>query len=83
MDGTLDDRFRGTDLRGRVIGKSGFVNGVSCLSGFLHAKDGQAYAFSILMNGIPDKSNSGAKFLQERIVRAVDADETTAVSEAR
>ena len=83
VDGTLDDRFRGTDLKGRVVGKSGFVNGVSCLSGFLHAKDGQAYAFSILMNGIPDKSNSGAKFLQEKIVRAVDADEMAAVSAAR
>lgn len=72
VDGTLDDRFRGTDLRGRVFGKSGFVNGVSSLSGYLHARDGQWYVFSILINGIPEKSNSGIKFLQEKIVRAVD-----------
>ncbi len=72
VDGTLDDRFRGTDLRGRVFGKSGFVNGVSSLSGYLHAKDSQWYAFSILMNGIPEKSNSAIKFLQEKIIRAVD-----------
>ena len=38
-DGTLMERFRGTDLRGRVIAKTGFVNGVSCLSGYLFAKD--------------------------------------------
>lgn len=72
VDGTLDDRFRGTDLRGRVFGKSGFVNGVSALSGYLHARDGQWYAFSILMNGIPNQSNSAIKILQEKIVRSID-----------
>jgi len=72
VDGTLEDRFRGTDLRHRVVGKSGFVEGVSCLSGYLHARDGQWYAFSIMMNGIPYKSNTLAKTLQEKIVRALD-----------
>jgi D-alanyl-D-alanine carboxypeptidase/D-alanyl-D-alanine-endopeptidase (penicillin-binding protein 4) len=71
-DGTLADRFRGTDLRGRVIAKTGFVNGVSCLSGYLHAKDDGWYCFSIMFNGIPEGTNSGAKTLQERIVRALD-----------
>ena len=71
IDGTLEDRFKGSDLRGRVSGKSGFVNGVRSLSGYLRAKDGQHYAFSILMNKIPD--DPMAKILQERIVRAVDA----------
>jgi D-alanyl-D-alanine carboxypeptidase len=42
------------------------------LSGYLDAKDGQVYAFSILINGIPDLSNSVVKVLEERIVRAVD-----------
>ncbi len=68
----LQTRFAGTDLKGRVLVKSGFVNNVSGISGYLHAKDGQWYAFSILMNGIPDGSNSGAKVIQERIVKAVD-----------
>jgi len=44
-DGTLGTRFAGSDLRGRVFGKSGFVKGVSSLSGYLQAKDGQWYAF--------------------------------------
>ena len=71
VDGTLEDRFKGSDLRGRVTGKSGFVNGVRSLSGFLKARDGQYYAFSILMNKIPDDPT--AKILQEKIVKAVDS----------
>jgi len=77
-DGTLQDRFKDSDLRGRVIGKSGFVNGVSCLSGFLTGRDGRTYAFSILINGIPELSNGQVKILDERIVRDVDTDCTLA-----
>lgn len=73
VDGTLDDRFKGTDLRARVFGKSGFVNGVSSLSGYFKGKNDRWYAFSILMNGIPNKSNSQIKPLQEKIVRAAEA----------
>ena len=81
-DGTLSERFRGSDLRGRVIAKTGFVNGVSCLSGYLRAKDDNWYCFSILFNGIPEGSNSGAKILQERIVRAIDQ-HALAIAQAR
>jgi serine-type D-Ala-D-Ala carboxypeptidase/endopeptidase (penicillin-binding protein 4) len=73
VDGTLEDRFRSSDLRdlrGRVVGKSGYINGVRTLSGFLKSKDGHAYAFSIMMNRIPDDPT--VKVLQEKIVRAVD-----------
>jgi D-alanyl-D-alanine carboxypeptidase/D-alanyl-D-alanine-endopeptidase (penicillin-binding protein 4) len=72
-DGTLLDRFHGYDLKGRVIAKTGFVNKVSCLSGYLHTKDDSWYCFSILFNGIPDGTNSTAKILQEKIVHAIDA----------
>jgi serine-type D-Ala-D-Ala carboxypeptidase/endopeptidase (penicillin-binding protein 4) len=73
QDGTLEDRFRQfPDVRHRVIGKSGFIEGVSCLSGFLRAKDNQWYAFSIMMNGIPYKSNTLAKSLQEKVIKALD-----------
>jgi D-alanyl-D-alanine carboxypeptidase/D-alanyl-D-alanine-endopeptidase (penicillin-binding protein 4) len=73
VDGTLHDRFRGSDIRGRLFGKSGFVEGVSSLSGYLHARDGRWYTFSIIMNGIPPLSNSEIKPLQEKIIKAVDA----------
>ena len=82
VDGTLDDRFRGSDIRGRLFGKSGFVEGVSSLSGYLHARDGEWYAFSILMNGIPHLSNSEIKPLQEKIIKAIDAS-TPALSSRR
>jgi D-alanyl-D-alanine carboxypeptidase/D-alanyl-D-alanine-endopeptidase (penicillin-binding protein 4) len=72
VDGTLDDRFKGTTLKNRVFGKSGYVNGVSALSGYLKSKNGQWYAFAILFNHILDGSNSTMKPLQERIVKAVD-----------
>jgi serine-type D-Ala-D-Ala carboxypeptidase/endopeptidase (penicillin-binding protein 4) len=81
-DGTLAERFHGSDLRGRVIAKTGFVNGVSCLSGYLHAKDDNWYCFSIMFNGIPEGTNSTAKVLQERIVHALDQ-HALAVAQAR
>lgn len=72
VDGTLKERFGGSSLRERVIGKSGFVNGVSALAGYVKAKDGETYIFSIMFNGIAEGTNSRAKQLQEKIVAAVD-----------
>jgi D-alanyl-D-alanine carboxypeptidase/D-alanyl-D-alanine-endopeptidase (penicillin-binding protein 4) len=69
VDGTLQERFRGSNLRGRVLAKTGTIDGVSCLSGYLHARDNQWYAFSILVN----KSYNGAgKVTQEAVVTAID-----------
>lgn len=78
VDGTLEDRFKGSDLRGRVLGKSGFVNGVRSLSGIVRTKDGQHFAFSILMNHIPDDPT--VKLLQEKIVKALDANASALVA---
>lgn len=75
VDGTLDDRFRERDLRDlrrRVFGKSGFIEGVSTLCGYLKARDDQWYVFSIMINGIPHLSNGEVKVLQEKIIKAVD-----------
>jgi D-alanyl-D-alanine carboxypeptidase/D-alanyl-D-alanine-endopeptidase (penicillin-binding protein 4) len=68
-DGTFEKRFK-NNLRNRVFGKSGYIAGVSCLSGYVKRDDGKWFAFSILMNGITD--NGTAKALQERIVAAID-----------
>jgi D-alanyl-D-alanine carboxypeptidase/D-alanyl-D-alanine-endopeptidase (penicillin-binding protein 4) len=72
-DGTLENRFGSRamlDLRGRIFGKSGFVNGVSTLSGYVRAGDDQWYAFSILMNNCHDIA--AARAIQEQIIRAID-----------
>jgi serine-type D-Ala-D-Ala carboxypeptidase/endopeptidase (penicillin-binding protein 4) len=70
-DGTLRHRFSDS-LRGHVFAKTGFIANVSSLSGFLQTRKGNWYAFSILMNGIPDLSNSSIKPLQQKIVEAID-----------
>jgi len=72
VDGTMETRFHADELHGRVLAKSGFVNGVSCLSGFLHARDGGWYGFSILFNDVPAGGTSQAKAIEERIVQALD-----------
>jgi D-alanyl-D-alanine carboxypeptidase/D-alanyl-D-alanine-endopeptidase (penicillin-binding protein 4) len=72
VDGTLKSRFTERDIKGKVFAKTGFIEGVTGLSGYLMGKDGGWYAFSILINGIPPKSNSIYKEYQEQIVRAVN-----------
>jgi serine-type D-Ala-D-Ala carboxypeptidase/endopeptidase (penicillin-binding protein 4) len=69
-DGTLKSRFANSTLRGRVFAKTGTVDGVSTLSGYVNARDGNCYAFSILVNN----SFAGlGKPTQEKIVAAIDA----------
>jgi D-alanyl-D-alanine carboxypeptidase/D-alanyl-D-alanine-endopeptidase (penicillin-binding protein 4) len=83
-DGTLDRRFKDApfqDLRGRVFAKSGFVNGVSSLSGFVKAKDDRWYAFSILMNGVGDIAT--CKQIQEKVVKAIDDAAVSGMTSAR
>ena len=73
IDGTLDERFRSADLKGRVFGKSGYIVGVSALSGYIKARDGNWYTFCILMNNLARGTNGRAKFLQDQIVKAINA----------
>lgn len=72
--GTLADRFRGTDLVGRVRAKTGWIRGASSLSGLVEGRDGRVRWFSILMNYDPKKDglNKDLKQLQEDIVAAID-----------
>lgn len=72
-DGTLKERFADSSLRGRVFAKSGYVNYVGTLSGYVNTTDGDWYAFSILMNEVPFRTNNKAKALQEQIVNAIES----------
>ncbi|MBX3463455.1 MAG: D-alanyl-D-alanine carboxypeptidase/D-alanyl-D-alanine-endopeptidase [Planctomycetes bacterium] len=73
--GTLADRFAGTDLVGRVRAKTGWIRGVSALSGVVHGRDGTPRWFVILMNydARQDGRNKDLKRLQEELVAAADA----------
>ncbi len=85
-NGTLDGRFRKLPAGHWVYGKSGYINGVSCLSGYLvitepsdpanpdqsdQAK--QTIAFSFLFNGFgPPLSNRSLKDVQDRMLVLID-----------
>ena len=72
IDGTLLNRFKNSDLRERVFAKTGYIDAVSALSGYLKTSDNHWYAFSILMNNLPAGTNPTAKEMQEKIVKAID-----------
>ncbi len=55
--------------RGNVLAKTGYLSGVSTLSGYAKARSGTVYAFSILMNSI--RGNGRARAAQDRIVKAI------------
>jgi serine-type D-Ala-D-Ala carboxypeptidase/endopeptidase (penicillin-binding protein 4) len=47
--GTLEDRMQADELRGKVQAKTGFIGGVSALSGVVQSAAGPQYVFSILI----------------------------------
>ncbi len=54
LDGTMAKRFESKTLLNEVRGKSGLINGVRCLSGYVtNRESGHRLAYSILVNDIP------------------------------
>jgi D-alanyl-D-alanine carboxypeptidase/D-alanyl-D-alanine-endopeptidase (penicillin-binding protein 4) len=51
VDGTLSGRFKGTPLAGKLVAKTGTLNEVNALSGYLIAASGKTIVFSILVDG--------------------------------
>lgn len=49
-DGTLRRRMKGTAADGRVFGKTGTMKGITALSGYIVAKSGKTYVFSMIAN---------------------------------
>ena len=74
VDGTLEDRFKNTPLAGRMWAKTGTLNEVTGLSGYVRAASGRTVAFSILVNGRRPGSDAEAHAI-DRIAEAIyDAD---------
>jgi D-alanyl-D-alanine carboxypeptidase/D-alanyl-D-alanine-endopeptidase (penicillin-binding protein 4) len=65
-DGTLWRRL--SEDPGRLRGKTGTIDGVHCLVGYVEASDGEIYAFSFLVNDIHGDS-SQVKRLHDRFAR--------------
>jgi serine-type D-Ala-D-Ala carboxypeptidase/endopeptidase (penicillin-binding protein 4) len=70
VDGTLRSRFRSWSSKGAVRAKTGTLNSVASLSGYVLAPPGKSsLAFSILVTDIPGKV-SGARPLIDKVVEA-------------
>lgn len=65
IDGTLKKRMTNTCSRGNVHAKTGTVSGVSSLSGYLTAANGNMLCFAIMNQGV--LSSSPAKRFQDRV----------------
>ena len=67
IGGTLKNRFTGSSYAGRVIAKTGHIDGVYSLSGYVKTKKGNTFVFSILTEN--QSSSSITKI--DKIVKTV------------
>jgi D-alanyl-D-alanine carboxypeptidase/D-alanyl-D-alanine-endopeptidase (penicillin-binding protein 4) len=72
VDGTLENRFNNAPLKGKVWAKTGTLNGVNALSGYVTAASGRMVAFSILVEGRRPGSNADFEAI-DRMVEAIAA----------
>lgn len=75
-DGTLRRRMTAPGLKGRVQAKTGSMEGVRALSGFVETVHGETLAFALLVNSLKG-DESGLEALQEEFLQVlVDAPRT-------
>lgn len=68
VDGSLERRFVGTPLEGRIFAKTGTLNGANALSGILVAASGRELLFSILANDRPATTRSAIAEMDAALV---------------
>ena len=64
-DGTLKKYFKQTSLRGRIHAKTGSINGVTGLAGYLITKKGEKRTFVFLFNGSTALQKKADKLFQK------------------
>jgi len=67
VDGTVKSRLKGSNAAGHVFAKTGYVDKVRALSGYVQAQDGREYIFSIIANHYATPT-SAINDLQDKIV---------------
>lgn len=63
-DGTMNRLFRGTLAAGNLHAKTGYIDDVRTLSGYVRARNGERIAFSFLYNG---RNTFGARSVQSEL----------------
>ncbi|SUO97133.1 D-alanyl-D-alanine carboxypeptidase/D-alanyl-D-alanine endopeptidase [Suttonella ornithocola] len=67
-NGTLKKRFRGEEMAGKVVGKTGTLDQVRGLAGYVFAKSGHVYAVVMIGNG---RDAVKSRYMQDDILRWV------------
>lgn len=67
VDGTLSKRLTQDAYKGRIRAKTGYIAGVSTLSGYAASASGEVFCFSVLVNGV--KGATAAKAVQDAIAK--------------
>jgi len=71
-DGSMEERLRDAPYTGSVRAKTGYISGVSCLSGYARTRGGRTLAFSILINDYgPRQTNAQMKAIQDDLCRTL------------
>lgn len=68
VDGTLSGRFLGTPLAGRLFAKTGTLNGVNALAGFLTTASGRELTFALYANDRPADAPSATNAAEAALV---------------
>jgi len=74
VDGTLDNRFKDSPLKGRLWAKTGTADEVNTLSGYVSTDSGRIVAFSIMVNNHRPGSEAERQAI-DRIAEAIAAAE--------
>ncbi len=67
VDGTLENRMRGTKAEGNARAKTGFISNARALSGYVTTQDGELLAFSIIANNF-DTPVRPVEYVQDLVV---------------
>jgi D-alanyl-D-alanine carboxypeptidase/D-alanyl-D-alanine-endopeptidase (penicillin-binding protein 4) len=62
-DGTLKYRFEGSDAVGRLRAKTGTLENVSALSGYVQAVGGERFVFSVMVNDFPGRASTVVRYI--------------------
>lgn len=72
VDGTLRNRFKGTRAEANMRGKTGTIDQVSALSGYVRTATGEELVVSIVVNGVPGGAGIRTRVIDEIVVSLAD-----------